>query len=191
MDYALGRTFDVCLLIGLAVGLTLITGASFIIGVIAGPRFAPAADVLRIQGFALIATFAGALLGYALLSLGRYREVLLINLAALLLSGALTSVLASSFGAVGAASATTVVEVLYTGMLALAVLRGGTRPQVSFARMPRAGLAALLGALALVPAGLPDVIRPVLALSVYCGCLLAFGAVPRELLDQIPRLRRS
>jgi len=190
LDYALGRTFDVCLLLGLAVGLSLITGATFVIGVIAGPKFAPAAAVLRIQGLALIATFMGAVLGYALLSLGRYREVLLINLAVLVLSGVLTSVLASSYGAVGAASATTAVEVLYTGMLAVAVLRAGARPQISVAGAPRAVLAALLGALALVPANLPSIARPVLALAVYCSALLVLGAVPKELLEQIPRPRR-
>jgi O-antigen/teichoic acid export membrane protein len=186
LDYALGRTFDVCLLLGLAVGLSLITGASFVISVVAGPKFGPSADVLRIQGFALIATFVGALLGYALLSLGRYRDVLLINLSVLVASGVLTGVLASRFGAVGAAVATTTVEILYTGMLAVAVLRAGTRPQVSFAGMPRAVLSALLGALALVPPGLPSVLRPVLALTIYGLCLLASRAVPRELLEQIP-----
>jgi O-antigen/teichoic acid export membrane protein len=190
LDFALGRTFEVCLLLGLAVGLSLVTGASFAIAVIAGPKFAPAASVLRIQGFALIATFVGALLGYALLSLGRYREVLLINLAALMLSGLLTGVLAARFGAVGAASATTTVEVLYTAMLACAVLRAGTRPTISFTRVPRAILSALLGALALVPPGLPSIARPVLALTIYCMCLIALRALPSELLDQIPRLRR-
>ncbi len=190
LDYALGRTFDVCLLLGLAVGLSLVTGATFIIGVIAGPKFAPAAAVLRIQGLALIATFMGAVLGYALLSLGRYREVLLINLAVLLLSGVLTGVLASSYGAVGAAIATTAVEVLYTGMLAVAVLRAGARPRISVAGAPRAVLAALLGALALVPPDLPSVARPALALVVYCSALLVLRAVPEELLEQIPRPRR-
>jgi O-antigen/teichoic acid export membrane protein len=191
LEYALGRTFDACLLLGLAVGLSLITGASFIIAVVAGPKFAPAAAVLRVQGFALIATFVGAVLGYALLSLGRYREVLLINLTVLVLSGLFTDVLASKFGALGAASATTVVELLYTGMLATAVVRAGVRPQVSVAAAPRAVLAALLGALMLVPPGLPNVVRPVLALSIYVALLLALRAVPRELLDQIPRARRQ
>jgi O-antigen/teichoic acid export membrane protein len=191
LDYALGRTFDVCLLIGLAVGLALVTGASFVIAVIAGPKFGPAANVLRIQGLALIATFVGALLGYALLSLGRYREVLLINVAALLASGVLTALLASRFGAVGAACATTVVEVLYTAMLAAAVLRAGTHPQISAARVSRAVLSALLGALALLPPGLPEIARPALAMAIYCACLLALRAVPSELLEQIPRPRRS
>jgi O-antigen/teichoic acid export membrane protein len=187
LDYAVGRTFEVCLLLGLAVGLSLVTGATFIIGVVAGPKFAPATTVLRIQGLALIATFMGAALGYTLLSLGRYREVLLINVTVLALSGTLTGVLASGHGAVGAASATTAVEVLYTAVLAIAVLRAGARPQVSFARCARAVLAALLGALALVPANLPSIVRPTLALVVYCAALLVLRAVPRELLDQIPR----
>lgn len=190
LDYALGRTFDVCLLLGLAVGLSLVTGATFIIGVVAGTKFAPAAIVLRIQGLALVATFVGAVLGYALLSMGRYREVLLINLAVLTLSGVLTGVFASAYGAVGAASATAGVEVLYTAMLTVAVLRAGARPRVSVAGIPRAVMAALLGALALVPAHLPSVVRPVLALSVYGAGLLALGAVPRELLEQIPWPRR-
>jgi O-antigen/teichoic acid export membrane protein len=190
LDYALGRTFDVCLLLGLGVGLALVTGAGFIVEVIAGPKFGPAAEVLRIQGIALISTFMGAVLGYALLSLGRYRELLLVNLAVLILSGALTAVLASKYGAVGAASATTTVEIIYTGLLAIAVLRAGVRPKISFGAMPRAVLAALLGALALAPANLPDVLRPVLALAVYAAALLVLRAVPSELLEQVPFLRR-
>lgn len=190
LSYALGRTFDACLLAGVAVGLSLITGATFIIGVVAGPRFAPATTILRIQGFALIATFMGAVLGYALLSLARYREVLLINLAVLTLSGVLTGVLASRYGAIGAASATTAVEILYTATLAVAVLHAGVRPQVSISGMARTALAAMFGALALIPPNLPDIVRPVLGVTVYCAGLLMLGAVPRELLDQIPLLRR-
>jgi O-antigen/teichoic acid export membrane protein len=189
LNYTLGRTFEACLLLGLAVGLSLVTGATFIVDVIAGPKFAPAAVVLRIQGLALIATFVGAVLGYALLSLGRYREVLLINLGVLVLGGVLTGVLASAYGATGAAGATTAVEVLYTAMLAVAVMRAGARPRVSSSGMRRAILAAVLGALALVPPDLPNIVRPVLALGVYCAALLALDTVPHELLDQIRLLR--
>lgn len=190
LNYALGKTFDVCLLLGLATGLALITGAHFIIGVVAGPRFGPAASVLSIQGVALIATFVGAVLGYGLLSLERYRAVLSINLAVLVATGVLTGVLGSRYGAVGAAVATTVVEILYTAMLAVAVMRAGTRPQISMAGAPRALLAALLGALTLVPPDLPSIVRPALAIAIYSVCLLVFKAVPLELLQQIPRPRR-
>jgi hypothetical protein len=77
--------------------------------------------------------------------------------------------------------------VLYTAILAVAVPRAGARPQVSFARAARAVLAALLGALAQVAANLPNIVRPTLALAVYFAALLALRAVPRELLNQIPR----
>ncbi len=190
LDYALGRTFEACGLMGLATGLALVTGAHFIISVVAGPHFAPSIAVLRIQGFALIATFVGASLSYSLLSLGRYREVLSVNLAVLVLSSVFTWVLASSHGALGAATATTAVEVLYAAMLAVAVWRAGTRPRLSRRRTSGAVLAALLGALVLVPAGLPDVARPLLAEIVYCVALLVLGAVPAELLEQTPGLRR-
>jgi O-antigen/teichoic acid export membrane protein len=191
LDYALGRTFDVCLLLGLAVGLALVTGATFIIAVIAGAKFAPSAGVLRLQGAALMSTFLGAMFGYALLSLQRYREVLLINVTVLLLSGVLTGVLASRDGALGAASATAIVEVLYTTMLAIAVVRAGARPQIASAAIPRVVLAAALGALALLPPSLPSVARPLLALAIYTAALFAFRAVPPELIEQIPRRRRD
>ena len=190
LDYALGRTFEACLLLGLATALSLGTGASFVIAVVAGQKFAPAADVLRIQGVALIATFTAAVFSYGLLSLGRYREVLLINLTVLLGSGVLTGVLASDHGALGAAAATTIIEVFYAAILALALVRAGSRPHVALARMPRPVFAALLGTLALVPPNLASIARPALAMTIYCVALLALGAVPKELLVQIPGLRR-
>jgi O-antigen/teichoic acid export membrane protein len=192
LDHALGRMLDVSLLLGLATGLFLLSGADFVISVIAGPRFAPAAGVLRIQGLALIASFLGSVFSFGLLSLHRYRAVLLINLTVLLLSGVLTSALAAARGAQGAAAATLIVEVLYTGMMGLAIVRAGTRPRVSVRTISCALAAALVGALALVPSGLPNVIRPALALVLYAATLLALGGVPREILDQVglPRRRR-
>ena len=67
------------------------------------------------------------------------------------------------------------------------MLGSGARLQVSIGRAPRAALAAALGALALLPPGVPDLLRPVLAIAIYCAGLLALGAVPSELLEQIPR----
>jgi len=37
---------------------------------------------------------------------------------------------------------------------------------------------------------LPSSVRPVLALAVYGAALLALGAVPSELLEQVPGVRR-
>jgi O-antigen/teichoic acid export membrane protein len=188
-NYALGRMLDVCLLMGLAVSLGLITGATFIIKVIAGPQFAAAAPVLRIQGLALVASFLAAAFGYGLLGLQRYRATLVVNLTVLVFSGILTSVLASSDGATGAAISIVIVETLYAILLGGAVLHSGARPRVAVAIVPRALLAAALGALALVPAHLPSIVRPVLALAIFGVALVALRAIPQEILEQVPGLR--
>jgi O-antigen/teichoic acid export membrane protein len=190
LDRVLGKTLDVCLLIGLAVGLALICGAPFIVHVVAGPRFGPAAPVLRVQGAALIATFVGAALSYGLLSLRSYRPLLLINLAVLLLSAALTAVLGARFGAIGAAVATAIVELLYTALLAVALLRAGARPAISAGSAVGATLAALAGTLALVPTGVPAIARPLVALALYGVATMLLGVLPDEVLNQLPVLRR-
>jgi O-antigen/teichoic acid export membrane protein len=190
LNYALGRMLDVCLLGGLAVGLGVVAGAPFIIKVIAGPKFAPAAGVLRIQGLALVGSFVAAVFSYGLLALHRYRATLVVNVSVLALSAVLTGVLAAADGAHGAAVSVVVVELVYVVMLGLAVRRTGTRPRVAAVVAPRALLAAGLGALALLPPNLPDVLRPVIALCIYGGVLLALGAVPDEVLEEVRGLRR-
>jgi len=188
-NYAVGRMVDVTLLVGLAAGLGVVTGAPFIIKVIAGAEFAPAAAVLRIQGLALIASFIAASTAYGLLALRRYRAILLVNLAVLALSAVLTGVLASSDGATGAATGVVIVEALYAVMLAVALHRAGARPHVSRGSIPRALAAAGLGALLLIPPGLPDIARPILALLVYAAAALLLGAVPEEILEQLRAIR--
>jgi O-antigen/teichoic acid export membrane protein len=188
-NYATGRMLDVCFLLGLTACLGLLTGAPFIIKVIAGPKFAPAVDVLRIQSVGLIASFIAAAFGYVLLGMHRYRAMLIINLSVLVISGALTSALASSDGATGAATSVVIVEALYALMLGWAVWQAGARPRVAPTVVPRALLAAGLGALALVPANLPAVVRPLLALAIYGAALLLMRAVPREILEQLPIVR--
>jgi O-antigen/teichoic acid export membrane protein len=189
-DYATGRMLDVCFLLGLTACLGLLTGAPFIITVIAGAKFAAAAAVLRIQGFALIGSFVAAVFGYGLLGLHRYRATLVVNLSVLVFSGVLTTVLAARDGATGAATSVAIAEALYAVMLGVAMWRAGARPRIATKIVPRALLAAGLGALALLPAHLPEVVRPLLALAVYGGALLVLRAIPREILEQMPTLRR-
>ena len=190
LRYALGRTFDACLILGMGVGLVLLTGAPLIIGMIGGPKFHPADAVLSIQGLALVASFVGAVWGFALLSLRRHRAVLVCSLASLALSVTLTTTLAAADGARGAAIATVVVEALYSVMLGIAVWRAGEHPAISRAAIPRVVVAALLGAATLAIHGIPDVVRVILAVALYGGGLLALRAIPREIVDQLPRRLR-
>jgi O-antigen/teichoic acid export membrane protein len=190
-DYAIGRTVDVGFILGLTAVLALLTGAPFIIEVVAGPHFGPAVPVLRIQGIGLLGSFIGAVFGYGLLGIHRYRAVLLVNLGVLSLNGVLTGLLSASDGARGAATAVAIVEVLYAALLGLALIRSGSRPHVTLSRLPRALLAAGLGALALVPGGLPSFARMLIALAVYALALAFMRALPQELTDQLPRRRRA
>jgi O-antigen/teichoic acid export membrane protein len=188
-DYAIGRMLDVCFLLGLTACLGLLTGAPFIISVIAGAKFAPAGPVLQIQGLALLASFVAAVFGYGLLGMHRYRATLVINLSVLVIGGVLIGILASRDGARGAATAVVIVEALYALMLGGAVWHAGARPRVAWTVIPRALLAAGLGALVLVPAHLPGIVRPIAALAIYGVVLVVLRAIPQEILEQVPGLQ--
>ncbi len=192
LAYAITRIFEVSLILGVAAAVATLGGAQFMIHVVAGAEYAASAEVLRIQGIALVATFALACWSYALLSLKRYGGVLLANLAAFLVSCALTILLASSHGATGAAVATLCGEsVLALGLLAALVHshpelrpRPGIVLKVSIAAAPAVVLALL--------SGVPSLLRALLALAAYGLLIVLTRAVPEEVLELLPaRLRRA
>jgi O-antigen/teichoic acid export membrane protein len=194
MRYAMQRSFDGTLIAGVWTAVALVIGAEFAIKVVAGPEFAPAAEVLRIQSLALLLAFVNAVIGYALLSLGMYRALLVMASAALIAMAVATPPLGSAHGAVGGAIATVIGELVVTagGVLALARSHGDLLP--SPGRAARILLAGAL-ALAVVALGLPDVLGVVLATAVFAAGLLALRAIPEELIDearaQVRRLRRQ
>jgi O-antigen/teichoic acid export membrane protein len=194
MRYAMQRSFDGTLIAGVWTAVALVIGAEFAIKVVAGPEFAPAAEVLRIQSLALLLAFVNAVIGYALLSLGMYRALLVMASAALIAMAVATPPLGSAHGAVGGAIATVIGELVVTagGVLALARSHGDLLP--SPGRAARILLAGAL-ALAVVALGLPDVLGVVLATAVFAAALLALRAIPEELIDearaQVRRLRRQ
>ncbi len=190
LHYALQRMFEVSLILGVACVIAFTTGAPFVINVVAGKSYSGAAPVLRIQSLAMLASFVLAGWSFALLSLRRYRSLLLVNGAAFVVSCALTIPLASTDGAQGAAIATIGGEIV----LALASLRALVRadPQLR----PRA---ALLGKvlLAAVPAvllglltNLPSVALASVSLVAYAVVILLTRAAPAELADLIPHVGR-
>ncbi|MEN3282316.1 MAG: hypothetical protein V7607_3456 [Solirubrobacteraceae bacterium] len=181
LGYGLGRMFDACLALGLALALTLAAAAPFLIRLIAGGDFEPAAPVLRIQGLTLVAAFTTAVWSYALLSLRRHREILLVNLVALVTCTALTLVLADRHGARGAALATTIAEVLLTILLFVALRRSAQSVRVRIDYAPRIVAAAACAAATILIPGPGSLARLVITLATYGIALLAFRAVPPEL----------
>ncbi len=189
LGYALGRVFEVSLIVGLWVAISLAIGASLAIEVIGGSAFSSSTGVLRIQGIALGATFLSIVWGTGLLSLSLHREILMLNLGALLASIAMLVVLVPLDGAEGAAFAILIGE---TGaaLVSVALLARG-RPELRppMKRVPRIALAVALGLLPLAFSGLPVIVRVLLSTVLYGSTLLVTRAVPPELRDLLPWAR--
>jgi O-antigen/teichoic acid export membrane protein len=186
LGYALGRVFEVALLVGAWTAVSIAVGAGLAVEVIGGASFAPAASVLAIQGVALGLMFPSLVWASGLLSLGLYRQILLLNIGGLILNAVLVAVLVSSDGARGAAIGTAISELV--GMLAQATVVIWGRPQLrpSLRVVPRATLATALGLTPLAMGGVPIVARLAISTGLFAGTLVATRALPSELRAVMP-----
>jgi O-antigen/teichoic acid export membrane protein len=173
------------------VWLALMTAllAKLAIDVVAGSDFAESVPVLRIQAIALLASFLLAAATQVLITDERYRALLVVSTGALLISAVLTLALAPGTGAQGAAIASVLGESLAAVLAVWFVVRTQPELHIPWGTVAKVALAAAAaGALALLP--VPAVAIAVLATIVYGGVLLLLRAVPGELLDLVPFLRR-
>jgi PST family polysaccharide transporter len=192
LAYAIERVFEVSLIVGAWLSLAIALGARFAIEAIGGHKFAPAADVLAIQGISVGATFVGTVWGFGLLSLGRHRAILIFNLVALASVIVAVSILASIDGARGAAIATSGVELANAVIGAWLLSRRRAHLRPSMRVIPKVAVAlAVAAAPALLPISEPA--RVALSCVLYLIVLLGTRALPTELLALIPsnRLRRA
>jgi O-antigen/teichoic acid export membrane protein len=186
LAYAVDRLFRTTVLAGGLVAIGLAVGAPVAIDVVAGADFEGAVPVLRIQAGALFASFALATLSFTLLTLRRHREIVAVNLLALVLSASLGLALAPNEGATGAAWATV------AGETALVVGSWIALRQRNPEFTP--GLAAFLpvipplaaGVLVALLAGLPALPASLLAMLAFSGVALVTRAVPAELRELLP-----
>ncbi|MDQ6778715.1 MAG: oligosaccharide flippase family protein, partial [Actinomycetota bacterium] len=191
LSYAIGRVFEVSLMLGVWVALTLAIGATLAIKILGGPHFAPAATPLAIQAVGLGFSFVNAVWVTALLSLERYRAILTINLLALLGGTALIAILAAGSGARGAAIGTAVDEAVVALITGIALVRADRSLAPPLRVVPAVVVAAGAAALTTLIA-LPAVASVVVAGFVYLAILLLLKAVPEEVLEHLPgRLRRQ
>jgi O-antigen/teichoic acid export membrane protein len=179
-EFASGRIFALALFAGTWLVLCLEIGAEFVIHVLAASRANPAIAVLRIQGLAVIANFVAVACGFPLLTLRRYREVLVSNLLALVISGSLTLALAPSLGARGAALAALAAEV-GLAVSQVVMLKRASRGVVL--PLGTAGGVALAGGVA-VGVGLVLPVHPLIGVAVgsivYFAVLKLLGRFPPE-----------
>jgi O-antigen/teichoic acid export membrane protein len=187
LRYALQRLFDVAVLLGGAIVVVGIAGASFAIAVVAGPDFEQSVGVLQILVVSLLMTFLVATWSSALLSLSQYRKILWANVGALATTAILSPALIAPLGPEGAAIATVAAETaLALGyLIALGRSDRSLVPHVrTVARLlPGAALAAAFGLLA----PLPSVVEAFVCGGLYLAGAFALRAVPQEAIDAFLR----
>lgn len=189
LGFALGRVFDVSVIIGAWVAVSTAVGAPLAIAIVGGPKFAAAAPVLAIQGVGLGAMFVSQVWAYGQLSLGLYRSILTISVAVLLLNVALVTPLVLLYGARGAAIGTGVAEIASGIAQCAAVVRASPqllRPKLGV--LPRVAVASAFGLAPLALHGVPTIARLCISTAAFGAAVLITRAAPPELLDLIPRL---
>ena len=181
LRYAVQRMLDVGLILGVLFGLVTGFAADFLIDVVAGPKFKPSIPVLEIHAVALVGTFIAATLAFILLSERRHNAVLVANVLALLLGGALAVGLVPGLGAKGAAWATVGGESALAAVYAIALFAWRSELQISLRVVPKVATAAgLAGTLAFVPE-LNGAILAAAAAVIYLGVLALLRGIPSEL----------
>jgi O-antigen/teichoic acid export membrane protein len=185
--YATERLIAASLIGGAWLALMTALLAQVAIDVVAGPKFSESVPVLRIQALAVFASWLVVASTHVLISLARYREVLILSAVALAASAALVLALAPGMGAEGGAVANVGGEALSAllGVVFLVRLERGL--QIPWGTLAKVGAAVAPGAALVLVPGLPDVVVAALATGIYAGVLLALRAVPSEILDALPR----
>ena len=185
--YGLGKVFEVGLIVGAGAALTIGIGSSFILRVLGGSQYTPAASVLTIQGIGLGATFVGIVWANGLLSLALYRQILALNAAGLAGMIVLLALVVPDHGARGAAVATAAGEISAAVASGVVLIRRHPSLARSLRVVPRVALAAAVGSASLAIPDLSSLERTLIAGPAYMLALFLLGAFPPELKAILPR----
>ena len=181
LRYGISKVLQTTVMVGSWFALSLFVGAPLAIKIVAGEQFEPAVDVLRVQATTMIAGFAVATLGYALLSLREHASLVKASLVALVVAVVLSLLLVDKYGAIGASIATVAAEA--TLMLGYAVYltksRSELRPSPLIWIRVFAALAPAVAVGMLLP--VPMLVRLALSSAVYFGVLALVRGIPGEL----------
>jgi O-antigen/teichoic acid export membrane protein len=191
LRYGLGKVLQTTVMVGSWFALSLYVGAPLAIDVVAGSQFEPAVGVLRIQAPAMIAGFAVAALGYALLSLREHAALLKGSLVAFGVAVVLSLLLVGTHGAMGAATATLSAEAAL--LLCYAFFLTRARPELRPSPLVWVRVFVALGPALVVGMLLPVpmLVRLACSSAVYFGVLALVGGVPNELWSTFTAFYRS
>lgn len=183
--YMTSRTAQAMALTGVLTALLLWTLAGPIVAVFGGPQYAPAAEVLRIQGFAAVTIFLTAAWQPALIGMHRLRSLVVALSAGVVAVVAAGLILIPPFQATGAAVAAVIGDVTLCVAVYVALRRAGPGdwfPAPGALRIAGAAVPAV--GVGLIP-GLPAAVRAVLVAVVFVGAAVALRAIPSELTDAL------
>ncbi len=190
LGYAIGRVFEVALVVGAWLGVSVAVAAPLAISLIGGPSFKPADQILALQGLTLGAMFVSAVWANGLVGLGLFRQILVVNVLGLAVNAALVSVLVVADGARGAAIGTGVAEVFAASAAGFCVIRGRPALRPSLRVVPPVILATVLGLAPLALEDVPVILRLAISVALFAVTILLTRALPPEVLALLPeRLR--
>jgi O-antigen/teichoic acid export membrane protein len=186
-DHGVARILELSLIVGTWLVLALELAAPTIIDVLGGAKAAPAVAVLRIQSVAILATFLAVAASFPLLSLRRYRAMLIANGVALVAALVLTLALVPPFAARGAAAGAVVAEVALAVTTFWLLARERRAALRALRAVPAVAVAGGVAALAALVPGLPPVGDALLATAIFAAALRALGRFPPEARELLGR----
>jgi O-antigen/teichoic acid export membrane protein len=183
---AVGKVFIVAIVCGVWMSLAIALGASFIVPLIAGSQGRGAVPVLRIQGLVLIGSFVSTSSALTLVSLRRYRSLIVVSSCSLALNIVLGLVLVPAVGAEGGALADVLTETIAAAGLTVVLMRAVSEHQITASFVPAVMLACVVSAgVLLLPIG--AVAQVIGASALYLGTLLVTRTIPAEVVDAARR----
>jgi O-antigen/teichoic acid export membrane protein len=183
----LDRTLQGALAMGALLAVTVVAGAPLIVQILTGHQPHQAVDALRVLGVGMGFSFIGATCQLGLLAVHAHRSILLLNLAALTCNVTLTLLLAGRHGAVGAAIALAVSEVLIA-LTSATLLHRSTGMRVTGATLARLGGVVLVGGTAAILASTAgDVTAALVTPAFALATAVAVRALPVDLFAMLLR----
>lgn len=180
LAYALARLAEVTLLTAIAIVIVLVIAAEPVLDVLGGSQYDEAADVLRIQAFALLGAFLTQVWVTGLVSIRRQRALILTNCVALVTALGLGASLIPGLDAKGAAISAVVGELVLAAITATMLVRARPSLRPPVGRLARAVVSGAVAVAAGLLAPVGDVGGAVLAIVVFVAVALALRAVPLE-----------
>jgi O-antigen/teichoic acid export membrane protein len=184
LRYGLQGLTEVAVVASLGLALVVSVLAEPTLRLLGGEEYVGAADMLRIQVWALVPLAAGSVLAFGLLALRRQRDIAVANAVAVAVVLVAGFLLIRAYGGEGAAVAGLAAEAaLLVALLAyLAAREPSVLPSFAFAWRPLVALAAGLATL-LLP--LPEWVDGAAAGAAFLAAALLVRALPPEVLEAL------